>query len=80
MKSELSEYVTEENGRRVLRMRAGKEKDQKMNYDGQYMNMLNRYNTQKDSSTAYTYASEGPVSDIELTEQRPVLHDHRRTG
>lgn len=69
MKNEPKEYVAEENGRRIMRMRASAGKNQKVNYDGRYMNMLNKYNTQKDSSTAYTYTSDGPVSDIELTEQ-----------
>ncbi len=69
MKNSVNEYVREENGRRILRMSASGEKGQKMNYDGRYMNLLNRYNTKNDSSTAYEYQSEGPVADMELTEQ-----------
>lgn len=71
MKNEENEYVHEENGHRILRMKAsGKHElqEQQMNYDG-YRNMLNRYGTAQDSSTAYSYAADEPISDIELTEQ-----------
>lgn len=69
MKNGTNEYVQEENGRRILRMKASGEQEQKKNYDGGYQNVLTRYNTKNDSSTAYTYSAEGPVSDLELTEQ-----------
>lgn len=68
MKNGTNEYVQEEGGKRILRMRAPEGKGQEMNYDG-YKNMLNRYGTAQDSSTAYSYAADGPISDIELTEQ-----------
>lgn len=69
MKNGTNEYVQEENGHRILRMKASGEQEQKRNYDGGYQNVLTRYNTKNDSSTAYTYSADGPVSDLELTEQ-----------
>ena len=69
MKNETNDYVQEENGRRILQMKKSEGQEQKRNYDGGYQNVLTRYNTKNDSSTAYTYSAEGPVSDLELTEQ-----------
>lgn len=34
-----------------------------------YVNLLNKYNTAQDNSTAYSYVPEGPVSDVIVTEQ-----------
>lgn len=69
MKNSIQDYVQEENGRRILQMKKSEGQEQKRNYDGGYQNVLTRYNTKNDSSTAYTYSAEGPVSDLELTEQ-----------
>lgn len=65
MRNSVQEYVREQNGKRILKMKSG-EKDNRM--DG-YMNMLNKYGTTQDSSTAYTYSADGLVSDMELTDQ-----------
>lgn len=43
-------------------------KSQKQNFDG-YRNLLTRYGTKQDSSTAYTYAAEDIVPDMDLTDQ-----------
>lgn len=43
-------------------------KDSPMHYDG-YSNVLTRYGTKQDSSTAYTYTAEDIVPDIDLTDQ-----------
>ena len=37
-------------------------------YDG-YSNILTRYGTKQDSSTAYTYSAEDIVPDMDLTDQ-----------
>lgn len=36
--------------------------------DGAFQNVLTKYGTQKDSSEYYTYESDGPVTDMELSE------------
>lgn len=64
MRNSVKEYVREQNGKRILEMKSGKEN----RMDG-YMNMLNKYGTTQDSSTAYIYSSDGLVSDMELTDQ-----------
>lgn len=64
MRNSVQEYVREQNGKRILEMKSGKEN----RMDG-YMNMLNKYGTTQDSSTAYTYSADGLVSDMELTDQ-----------
>ena len=43
-------------------------KSQAQRYDG-YSNILTRYGTKKDSSTAYTYSAEDIVPDMDLTDQ-----------
>lgn len=65
MRNSVQEYVREQNGKRILEMKSGN-KENRM--DG-YMNMLNKYGTTQDSSTAYTYSADGLVSDMELTDQ-----------
>lgn len=71
MKSRVQEYVRERNGKRILSMKTsdGRDPAQEKRMDGKYMNMLNKYGTAQDSSTAYTYQSDSIVSDMELTEQ-----------
>lgn len=77
MENRVRDYVRERNGRRILDMKASGGEEAgfrgdsggKMNYDGGYMNLLNRYGTQQDSSTAYSYHADGIVPDMELTEQ-----------
>lgn len=74
MQNSIQEYIREENGRRILDMKySGKDKekntgDQSVRHDG-YRNMLNKYGTTQDSSTAYTYAAEDIVPDMDLTDQ-----------
>lgn len=68
MKKGVNGYVTEVNGSRILQMKSTEKPEQKVNHDG-YRNMVNRYGTAQDSSTAYSYAADVPVSDLELTEQ-----------
>ena len=43
-------------------------KSKKQGYDG-YSNVLTRYGTKNDSSTAYTYSAEDIVPDMDLTDQ-----------
>ena len=43
-------------------------KSQTQRYDG-YSNILTRYGTKNDSSTAYTYSAEDIVPDMDLTDQ-----------
>lgn len=83
MKNSISEYIRERNGRRILDMKysdAGEERvkdydlgmmtgqGMTIRHDG-YKNMLTRYGTAQDSSTAYTYAMEDIIPDPDLTEQ-----------
>lgn len=83
MKNSIGEYIQERNGRRILDMkhsdaREGETKDydlglmtgsdKTVHYDG-YKNMLTKYGTAQDSSTAYTYAAEGIIPDMDLTDQ-----------
>lgn len=74
MQNSIQEYIREENGRRILDMKySGKDKEKgtgenPMRHDG-YRNMLNKYGTAQDSSTAYTYAAEDIVPDMDLTDQ-----------
>lgn len=42
--------------------------DKTVHYDG-YKNMLTKYGTAQDSSTAYTYAAEGIIPDMDLTDR-----------
>lgn len=51
-------------GRKVLDQLNGKTKQ--IRQDG-YVNLLNKYGTVQDNSTAYTYEPEAPVSDVDLT-------------
>lgn len=57
----------------MLRIEAGREaldringKTKQVRRDG-YVNLLNKYGTAQDNSTAYSYSPEGPVSDVDLT-------------
>lgn len=57
----------------MLRIEAGREALDRINgqtkhvrRDG-YVNLLNKYGTAQDNSTAYSYSPEGPVSDADLT-------------
>lgn len=69
MKNSIEEYIREENGRRILDMVHTKDgQDVGMRHDG-YKNMLTKYGTAQDSSTAYTYEIENNISDIDLTDQ-----------
>lgn len=83
MKNSIQDYVREENGRRILEMkhsqnREGSIKDSDLelmtgqskttHHDG-YKNMLTRYGTQQDSTTAYTYSAEEIIPDVDLTDQ-----------
>lgn len=72
MQNSIQEYIREENGRRILDMKySGKDKRTEENvvrHDG-YRNMLSKYGTAQDSSTAYTYAAEDIVPDMDLTDQ-----------
>ena len=68
MKNTVQEYVREENGRRILDMKYSGDGKPTMNHDG-YINLLTRYGTEQDSSTAYTYSPEDTVPDMDLTEQ-----------
>lgn len=59
--------------RQMLRIEAGREALDRINgqtkqvrRDG-YVNLLNKYGTAQDNSTAYSFAPEGPVSDADLT-------------
>lgn len=54
-----------EAGRKVLDQINGKTKQ--IRQDG-YVNLMNKYGTAQDNSTAYTYEREPPVSDAQLTE------------
>lgn len=60
--------------RQMLRIEAGRAaldringKTKQLRQDG-YVNLLNKYGTAQDNSTAYSYTPEGPVSDMDLTE------------
>ncbi len=83
MKNSVSEYTRERNGRRILDMKysdAGEEKvkdydlgmmtgqGMTIRHDG-YKNMLTKYGTAQDSSTAYSYVMEDIIPDLDLTEQ-----------
>lgn len=70
MKS-VHDYVTEQNGKRILEATAeGKTVSERIvNTDGGYVNVVNRYGTQKDSSTQYMYQGGEYIPDMELTEQ-----------
>ena len=59
--------------RQMLRIEAGRAALDRINgqtkqvrRDG-YVNLLNKYGTAQDNSTAYSFAPEGPVSDVDLT-------------
>lgn len=65
----IHEYIQQMNGRRILDMKKDNaEKDKDMKHDG-YQNLLTRYGTSLDSSTAYSYTAEDIVPDQELTNQ-----------
>lgn len=79
MKNNIQDYVREENGRRILDMKysnghtnangsAVEDQSRTMHHDG-YKNMLTRYGTKQDSSTAYSYSAEDIVPDMDLTDQ-----------
>lgn len=70
MESSIQEYVQEKNGQRILDMKYSDFGNRKgaMRHDG-YKNLLTRYGTQQDSSTAYTYYAEDIIPDMELTDQ-----------
>lgn len=74
MQNSIQEYIREENGRRILDMKySDRDKgkgtgENTVRHDG-YRNMLNKYGTAQDSSTAYTYAAEDIVPDMDLTDQ-----------
>ncbi len=72
MQNSIKEYIREQNGRRILNMKysdKGKENSSgDVHYDG-YSNFLNKYGTDQDSSTAYTYSAEDIVPDMDLTDQ-----------
>ena len=55
-----------ERGRQVLAELAGKPRESRK--DG-YVNLLNKYGTSQDNSTAYTYLGEATTPDITLTQQ-----------
>lgn len=74
MKNSLQDYIIEQNGRRILDMKysdAGEDtsgQGKAVHFDG-YRNMLTKYGTAQDSSTAYTYAAEDIIPDMDLTDQ-----------
>lgn len=55
-----------ERGKQVLAEKSGQTKTARR--DG-YVNMLNKYGTTQDNSTAYTFQSEPLIPDMQLTEQ-----------
>lgn len=55
-----------ERGKQVLAEKAGKAKAYRK--DG-YINMLNKYGTAQDNSTAYTFTGEAMTPDLQLTQQ-----------
>lgn len=82
MKNNLGEYIQEKNGRRILDMKysekgnGAKDCDQeamtgqgKVTHHDGYKNLLTKYGTSQDSSTAYTYAAEDVIPDMDLTDQ-----------
>lgn len=66
----IHEYIRSQNGRRILDMKKEDSKEYKknMNYDG-YQNLLTKYGTVADSSTAYSFSAEDIVPDPDLTDQ-----------
>lgn len=72
MKNSIQDYVREENGQRILDMKystsENEDQSRAMHHDG-YKNMLTRYGTQQDSTTAYTYSAEDIIPDMDLTDQ-----------
>ena len=68
VKNPIQDYVQEQNGKRILAMKSSEKGKETMNYDG-YRNLITRYGTAQDSSTAYTYSAEDAVPDVDLTEQ-----------
>lgn len=82
MENSIREYIREESGRRILDMKYARKEDgvkgydlelmtgrgKATRYDG-YKNMLTKYGTSLDSSTAYTYVAESGVPDTDLTDQ-----------
>lgn len=84
MKNRIQEYIKVLNGRRILDMKKSRNNEDGIrdydiglmtgqgktrNYDGGYTNMLTKYGTQQDSSTAYEYSVDNIVPDMELTDQ-----------
>ncbi len=82
MKNNLGEYIQEKNGRRILDMKysekgnGAKNCDQeamtgqgKVTHHDGYKNLLTKYGTLQDSSTAYTYTAEDIIPDMDLTDQ-----------
>lgn len=72
MKNSIGGYIQERNGRRILDMKYSDDEGERVNdhdletmtgqgkatrHDG-YKNMLTKYGTTQDSSTAYTYTAE----------------------
>lgn len=55
--------------REELAKRLGVPPQGKLRREDGYINLLNRYGTQRDSSEAYSYEPEGCVSDEILTSQ-----------
>lgn len=55
-----------ERGKQILAEKAGKTKEYRK--DG-YINMLNKYGTTQDNSTAYSFAGEPMTPDLQLTQQ-----------
>lgn len=83
MKNGIQEYIQEQNGKRILDMKYSNTVEEKtkdynielmtgqsktMHHDG-YKNLVTKYGTQQDSSTAYTYSAEYIVPDMDLTDQ-----------
>ena len=83
MKNSIGGYIQERNGRRILDMKYSDDEGERVNdhdletmtgqgkatrHDG-YKNMLTKYGTTQDSSTAYTYTAEDIIPDMDLTDQ-----------